>query len=136
MVVTVSRGKARRPVRVAILSANPETLDGLQAYLVGAGVPSLCVRTVNDFEKVASDRATAAILFPDDFSHDEVLKLLQHLRSAQPRLLVLIVTRVPQQFGAAIKPDGRSHPPVVLAKPCFGWDILDAIRKESPDSAT
>jgi hypothetical protein len=117
---------------VSILSANPETLDGLQAYLVGAGLPSRCLGALEDLEKKAAEPARALIVFPDDFAHDNVLRLLRRIRQAQPHLLVLLVTREPQHFNAAVEASGRSRPPVVLARPCFGWDILDVIRTQAP----
>ena len=72
--------------------------------------------------------ATAAIIFPDDFEDEAVRALIRQLRRARPRLLSVIVTRAPQRFLDIAKPDGRSLPPIMLPKPSFGWDILDAIR--------
>jgi hypothetical protein len=129
VVATHARRKAR--VYVSIVSANPETLDGLHSYLCGAGVSSHCTRGVQDLALVAPELATAAVIFPDDFENEEVLVLLRALRRARPRLLSLIVTRAPQCFRDVVQDDGRSLPPVVLPKPSFGWDILDAIRAHS-----
>ena len=131
MIVTHARRKERAPIYVSIVSANPETLDGLHAYLEGAGVSSHCDRAVRDLETVAPRRATATVLFPDDFEDDEVLALIKRLRRARPRLFSLIVTRAPQRFHDVAKPDGRSLPPIMLPKPSFGWDILDAIRAQA-----
>lgn len=77
---------------------------------------------------VAPQRATAAVIFPDDFEDDEVLTLLGQLRQSRPRLLSLLVTRAPQRFRDVVQADGRSLPPIMMAKPSFGWDILEAIR--------
>jgi hypothetical protein len=115
-------------IYVSIVSNNPETLDGLQAYLGEAGVPSHCTRALEKFDVVAPQCATATVIFPDDFPEEDVVKLVQDLRRARPRLLALLVTRQPQRFLAVPTPDGRSLPLVVLPKPSFGWDILDAIR--------
>ena len=117
-----------------ILSANPETLDGLQAYLVGVGLQSQSLRAVHDFEKAAPERATAAVIFPDDFGREEVLNLLRRTGRTQPGLLVVLVTREPQHFRIAMESDSRPHPLVLLARPCFGWDILDVIRTHSPSA--
>ena len=116
---------------MAIVSANSETLDGLHAYLGGAGVASRCTRHLQDLALVAAQATTAAVIFPDDFDHEEVLKVVRQLRRVRPRLLSLIVTREPQRFREAAQADGRSLPPIVLPKPSFGWDILDAIRAHS-----
>jgi hypothetical protein len=86
---------------------------------------------VRDLDRAASRSATAAVLFPDDFEYEEVIALVRQLRRARPRLFLLIVTRHPQHFHDVVKPDGRSLPPVILPKPSFGWDILDAIRAQS-----
>jgi hypothetical protein len=122
--------KARAPTYVSIVSANPETLDGLHAYLCGAGVLSHCTRTLQDLA-IAPSSAKAAIIFPDDFEHHEVVALVRELRRTRPRLLSLIVTREPQRFRDVVQADGRSLPPIVLPRPSFGWDILDAIRAHS-----
>lgn len=131
MVTPPTRRKARAPLYVSIVSANPETLDGLQAYLSGAGVPSHGTRTVPDLAVVVPEWATAAVIFPDDFENEEVLIFVRELRRARPRVLSLIVTREPQFFRGAVQDDGRSLRPIVLPKPSFGWDILDAIRAHS-----
>ena len=128
MALPPARRDARVSARVAILAANPETLDGLHAYLVGAGVSSQCTSAVHDVDKVAPDRATAAVIFPDDFGHEDVLKLLRHIRRARPHLLAMLVTSEPQRFRSLVESEGLGRPPILLPKPCFGWDILDAIR--------
>ena len=128
MIAINARRKSRAPIHVAIVSANPETLDGLQAYLSGAGIPSHCTRAVLDLNMVAPQRATAAVIFPDEFEEPQVLALMRQLRRSRPRFLSLIVTREPQRFHEVVQVDGRSLPPIILPKPSFGWDILDAIR--------
>ena len=136
MVATHARRRARPPAWVSIVSANPETLDGLQSYLDGAGVSCRCARTVTGFDRIAPPRATAAVIFPDDFEDAAVLTLVSHLRRVRPRLLAVIVTREPRRFLGIAKPDGRSIPPVVLPKPSFGWDILDALRAHADAAAS
>jgi len=128
VLATHARRTSRSPIYVSIVSANPETLDGLQVYFGAAGVPSHCTRAVRDLDLVAPACATAAVIFPDDFHGPEVQKLLRELRSARPRFLSLLVTREPQRFRDLAKADGRSIPPIILPKPSFGWDILDAVR--------
>jgi hypothetical protein len=131
VVATHAGRKAPAPVYVSIVSANPETLDGLHAYLCGAGVSSRCMRVLQDAARVAPQSARAAVIFPDDFEHHQVLMLVRELRRVRPRLLALIVTREPQRFREVVQVDGRSLPPIVMPKPSFGWDILDAIRAHS-----
>jgi hypothetical protein len=120
--------KPQAPIYVSIVSANPETLDGLQSYLGEAGVPSHCTGAVRDPATAAPPFAIAAVIFPDDFEQEAVRALMQQLRRTRPDLLSLIVTREPQRFVEMVQPDGRSLPPIMLPRPAFGWDILDAIR--------
>lgn len=128
----VPNGKQRTPIYVSIVSANPETLDGLHAYFGGAGVSSHGTRTVQDLGMVAPECATAAVIFPDDFEDRDVLALLLQLRRTRPRLLSVLVTGDPHRFRDAVEDfDGRARRPVTLPKPSFGWDILDAIRAHS-----
>jgi hypothetical protein len=123
-----ARRKSRAPIYVSIVSANLGTLDGLQRYLGDAGVMSHCTRALDDLGSIAPDRATAAVIFPDDFDDREAVTAVRQLRRARPRLLTVLVTREPQRFRDVVQPDGRSLPPLILPKPSFGWDILDAIR--------
>jgi hypothetical protein len=83
---------------------------------------------------VAPPRATAAVIFPDDFDDERVLPVVRQLRRMRPRLFSLIVTRNPRRFRDVSKPDGRSLPPIMLPKPFYGWDILDAIRAHADAS--
>jgi len=123
----------RSPIYVSIVSKNPETLDGLQAYLKQVGVPSHGTRAVRDLDMAAPEFATAAVIFPDDFEDHEALALLRELRRLRPRLLALIVTREPTRFRSVTGPDGHSLPPIVLPRGSFGWDILDAIRAHAEE---
>ena len=54
---------------------------------------------------------------------------------ARPRFLALLVTREPRRYRAVIEADARSVTPLVLPKPSFGWDILDAIRAHAETAA-
>jgi len=123
---TSTKRRSPTSLHVSIVSSNPETVNGLRAYLRSAGVPSHGARALRDLALVAPAWASAIVLFPDDFPDDEVTALLDALRAARPRLLSLLVTRAPQRFRAVVGADAL--PPVVLPKPSFGWDILDAIR--------
>ncbi len=125
---STSRPPEPARIYVTIVSKNPETIHGLESYLRGAGVPSHCARALRDIDAVAPACATAAVIFPDDFESADVLAFMRHLRGARPRLLALLVTREPGRFQAVAGGDGRSLPPLVLPRPSFGWDILDAIR--------
>ena len=125
---SIRAARHRAGIYVAIVSKNLDTIQGLESYLRVAGVPSHCVRALRDVEAVAPACATAAVIFPDDFVEDEVLTFVRRLRGERPRLLALLVTRTPNRFRGVAVADGKSLPPLLLPKPSFGWDILDAIR--------
>src|SRR6185436_15675319 len=70
-----SRKTESPPIYVTVVSDNPETLDGLRSYFEQSGVASHCTRAANDLGMVAPDRATATVIFPDDFADATVLSL-------------------------------------------------------------
>ena len=108
--------------RVTIVSANPETLDGLQAYLRGAGVAARCARELTAC--AGSSRETHAfILFPDDFRWEQVVATLAELAEQRPHALPVLVTAHPQRFG-----DRVAGSVLIVPRPAWGWSILDAIR--------
>ncbi len=118
------------PPCVAIVADNPDTADGLQAYLENAGLATHALRALHDASAVP--RSTGAlVLFPDELDADVVVERLTSLRATRPQLLVLVVTSSPQRLRPALEPDGRSLLPLVLPKPAFGWTILDAIREHA-----
>jgi hypothetical protein len=120
------------PVYVTIVSRNPETLDGLQQYLGGVGIPSRTTRALDDLFAVAPEHATATVIFPDEFSEDAVLALVAELRRKRPRLLTLLITQAPQRLRSSLGADDERLPmPTILPKPLFGWLILDAIRGQT-----
>jgi hypothetical protein len=113
-------------LRVTIVSSNPETLDGLQGYLRLAGVDA---RGTGDIESgVALDPYPCAVVFfPDEFPAGSVIREVERLQRERPQLLILIVTRDPRGFREVLDTDEPS-PTLVVAKPVWGWTILDAIR--------
>lgn len=121
------------PTYVTIVSKNPETTEGLESYLRRAGVRSHCECVLRDMHAIAPERATATVIFLDDFAEEDVLGFIRRLRDTRPRLLALLVTGEPQRFRPAVEPDGTSLPPIVLPKPSFGWEILDAIRAHAAE---
>jgi len=117
------------PLHVTIVSANPETLDGLQTYLRQAGVDARGTREIES--GVAMDpHPSAAVFFPDEYPADHVLKEIGRLRKERPQVLVVLVTSQPHRFAKAL--DGSEHTnTIVVPKPVWGWVILDAIRGRS-----
>jgi hypothetical protein len=126
------RRPAVKTLGVAIVSRNPETLDGLQAYLSGAGVASRCTSEIDDCWHVAPASTLAFVLFPDDFPWERAVAALASLAAERPRALPVLVTAHPKRF-AELADATRV---VVVPKPVWGWMILDAIRAhlDGPES--
>lgn len=120
---------------VAVIADNPETGDGLCAYLSAAGLAAGTTCSLREL-RLLPDATSAAVLFPDEFGADEVTASVLAARGAHPRLLIVLVTSAPQDFVTALRPDGRSLSPVTLPKPAFGWTILDTLRAHAnPESS-
>jgi hypothetical protein len=109
-------------MNVTIVAKNPETLDALQGYLRGVGIVANGTRFIDKAWGVLSERATAVILFPDDFARAAVVSFLTRIRAARPSLVRVVVTREPRVF------ERIAERLVVVAKPAWGWRILDALR--------
>lgn len=110
------------PRTVTIVSANRETLDELKAYLERAGLraralPRMAVRSLEHPQR------SVLVVFPDEFSIDEVLVEIACVGREHPHVLSLIVTRQPLRFGTV-----ASETVTVLPKPAWGWTILEAIQ--------
>jgi hypothetical protein len=125
--------RSARPDHVTVVSKNPDTLDRLQEYFDASGVAAHGTRWVRKANAMIAPATTAVVLFPDEFSHADVVALITELRRTRPRVLLVIVTREPRKLEPVLLPDGRSVPPLVLPKPSFGWSILDAIRARGSD---
>jgi hypothetical protein len=119
------RDRQRPTVHVTIVAARAETLDGLQAYLSLAGLGARGTRQLGDFDR---ETCAAVVLFPDEFSPDDVLRELSRLRRDQPTVLPLLVTREPQRYLEVARAEEVGLAPIVIPKPAWGWTILDAIR--------
>ncbi len=116
-----------------IVSGNAETLDGLHGYLANAGVSAHCVMFAQGGGSKVDvldmpDRVSAVVIFPDDFAREAVVPLFARLRRRRPKVFVLLVTRRPQQLESLLRSKDRSPALMILPRPSFGWDILDAIR--------
>ncbi|HSO39371.1 MAG TPA: hypothetical protein VLT33_42885 [Labilithrix sp.] len=111
--------------RVAIVSANPETLDGLQSYLQSAGVAARGTRRLEDCAALTAPATVAVVLFPDEFAHESVVAAVADLGARGPGILRVLVTGHPRTFDAMI--EGLRNV-LVVPRPVWGWTILDAIR--------
>jgi hypothetical protein len=121
-------GGQRERTSVTIVATNPETLDGLQSYLRGAGVAARGTRDLAECTRFAADSEgkVAVIIFPDDFRWEKVVAALAELAALRPRVLPVLVTAHPQKFQKLV----AAEDVIVMPRPIWGFAILDAIRAE------
>lgn len=120
----MTTGRTSAAHEVTIVAANAETLDGLQAYLSGAGITARCARDLDACKKVASARTLAVVLFPDDFRWEDVVETLAELTRQHPHALPVLVTAHPQRCEELLSIEEL----LIVPRPVWGWTILDAIR--------
>jgi len=125
-----TRKRTPTPQQVAIVSANPETLDGLQSYLQSAGVAARGTRRLEDCAELKAPATAAVILFPDDFPQESVMAIIADIGARGPNILRVLVTSHPKAFEALA--EGRRNV-LVVPRPVWGWTILDAIRAHVDD---
>jgi DNA-binding response OmpR family regulator len=115
-----------RLLHVTIVSSNPETLDGLATYLREAGVAVHGTRRIERCLEMTPPASSAIVFFPDDFSAPSIDLALADLRRRRPTALPVLVTSDPKRFDRLHgNPRGI---PLVVAKPAWGWSLLDGIR--------
>lgn len=109
---------------VALVATNPETLDGLQAYLRAAGLSARCVREIETCFRHSGAGPTAFVIFPDDFAWESVTAALDDGDKHRQDALRIVVTAQPKRLESR----GQSEHVVIVPRPAWGWTILDAIR--------
>lgn len=114
--------------QVAIISANRETLDGLEKYLRDVGIAAHGCRRLEDCAELTSASTLAVVLFPDDFAWDAVIATIAELARRCETTLRLLVTGQPKKYERLV--EGRPNV-VVVPRPAWGWTILDAIRSHA-----
>ena len=112
---------------VVVVSENPETVDGLQAYFVSVGIASHSTRALEGTDNLPK-KTTAVVVFPDGFGTEAVVSRVQALHRKWPRLLLLLITADPRRFVATLSNSRRNSPLIILPKPALGWTIVDALR--------
>jgi hypothetical protein len=117
-------------LEVAIVSANPETLDGLSSYFGAAGIRTRCARRLADCSR-SKATAHAFVFFPDDFAAENVVATINALAADRPAALPVLVTAHPKSYEQLA---GGSRV-VIVPRPAWASAILDAVRahvEESP----
>lgn len=109
---------------IAIVSGNAETRNGLEGYLRNVGIPAES-RHAFDITNLRSPAVRALVLFPDDFDQACVQAGLEVLlaRDARPPSFLITRNLVPYETALGDRPDF-----IVLARPVWGWALVDAIR--------
>ena len=116
-------------LEVAIISDNPETLDGLREYLEGAGITTYGSRQLAT-PLLMSRPLAAVVFFPDDFRTGDVFDLVTRLLRDRPNVRALIVTGDPRRYEPLVALRAVSAVPIIIPKPAWGWTILDSIRAD------
>lgn len=119
-----TRSTRGRSQGVTIVSANPETVDGLESYLRGVGMTARGSRRLESCARLVTPSTAAVILFPDDYAFELVVSTLADLAARRTTALRLLVTGQPARFERL----AASRKVVVVPRPAWGWTILDAIR--------
>ena len=115
-----------RVLDLTLVCRNAETL--IEAYLRRAGVATHNTRRIERLADMVPPSVSAVVIFADDFPFEAVRTAVTVVRSQRPAVLIVIVTEDPGAF--ATQPSSV----LVLAKPVWGWTILDAIRAQlEPD---
>jgi DNA-binding NtrC family response regulator len=115
-----------------VVADNRETTDVLHAYLNNLGLRTRTSRHLDEAALPDPDPPGILLLFPDDFPAVDVQAFLELTRARRARSLVLLVTASPQLERAHGRSGPRTGSPIVLAKPAFGWTIIDTIRAHLP----
>ena len=116
---------ARAMIEVSIVSANPETLDGLSSYLGAAGIRARCASRLADCSR--SNASTRAfVLFPDEFRVEHVVATIAELAVASPDARPVLVTANPRSYEGL----AGEQRVVIVPKPAWASAILDAVRAQ------
>ncbi len=111
-------------LEVAIVSRNDQTLEALRSYLRAADVRVRAIDDIGLCGRAVSNGASAFVIFPDDYRWESVVAAIADLDETHPDALPLLVTAQPKRFSALVNPERV----LVIARPAWGWTILDAIR--------
>lgn len=112
---------------VVIVATNPETIDGLETYLRAAHISARCTTELDRCVGLIGRGTLAFVIFPDDFAQDSVLSVIAQLEQRCPAAVPVLITANAPRFVDRVP----SHV-VVMARPVWGWSILDAIRANDP----
>jgi hypothetical protein len=111
------------PLKLALISNDRETLDGVTLYFERAGAR---VRSTTRLEEIGetTSSADAIIFFADDYPSAEA----ECAVSTFSARLTVVVTAEVAAFNACCARRTQIGRVVVLPRPAWGWVLLEAIR--------
>jgi DNA-binding NtrC family response regulator len=118
------RSEAGGALEVAIVSGDADTRGELEAYLREAGVTPWATGAIQDCVALAPPGTVAFVLFPDGFGTESVVSTVEALTKRRPRVLPVLVTAHARELEALQLGDKV----LIVARPVWGWAILDAVR--------
>jgi hypothetical protein len=113
-------------VSIALASTNRETLDGVQEYFTRVGARLSNISKLDDALR-ATERVDVVVLFADDYPREAILKVVSEL---SVKLIIVVTGDVNAYAPRAAK--GGAPRVLVLARPAWGWMLLDAVRMAVP----
>jgi hypothetical protein len=115
-------------LRLALVSTDPETLDGIQQYFERMGAT---VRSVIRLDKAISNvqAADGVLVFPDDYPYNHALSFVLALDVK----VIVVVTADVERFQTSLRDAACSKHVLVLQRPAWGWMLLDAVRTARVD---
>jgi hypothetical protein len=122
---------SRTPTRrIAIVARRIPTLNVLRSYLHDRGFRADTWPAID--ARLLRQRPRAVVLFPDEFRREAVARFVARLRRSFPSVRLVLVTSDPRHSAASATSPAtsgarRGSVPVVLARPSFGWTIVDAV---------
>ena len=111
---------------ITILTSSRETLDGVEAYLRGAGARASGASRPEEIAR-ANGRVDAVLFFADDYPRIEAKRAFDALQRDDSIAVLVVITASVDDFRTAREKDPRV---VVLRRPAWGWMLVDAIRGE------
>lgn len=113
-------------ISIALASTNHETLDGLQEYFTRVGARLSNISKLDDALHTTAG-VDVVVLFADDYPREVALRALAELAV---KLIIVVTGEVSAYTPRAAK--GGAPRVLVLARPAWGWMLLDAVRLAVP----
>jgi hypothetical protein len=113
-------------ISIALATTNHETLDGVQEYFTRVGARLTNISKLDDALHTTAG-VDVVVLFADDYPREMVLRAVEEL---SVKLIIVVTGEVRAYVPRAAK--GSAARVLVLARPAWGWMLLDAVRLAVP----